>query len=294
MPELPEVETIRLGLQKYIVGKTIEDVEVRLPKIFSGDKKSIVGAKITDVKRFGKGLVIDLDNDYSIAAHIKLTGQFVYRDSETSKLKLSPKVGLALPNKFTHVTFKLQETSNKRQEAYLYYNDIRQFGWIKVVKSDKLKEISFFKDLGPEPAVAKAMAGKAPLNLNKFSEIISQSNTAIKVLLLDQKKMSGIGNIYANDGLLDAQIDPRRKAKTLTKTEIKKLYNSLLKVLRKGLETGGASELNFVNALGQEGKYQRHFLAYAQDGKPCFRCKTIIKKVFLGGRGTYFCPVCQK
>ena len=128
MPELPEVETIRLGLQKYIVGKTIKDVEVRLKKIVSGDPKDIIGAKVVDVRRFGKGLVIDLDNGYSITSHIKLTGQFVYRDSKTAKFKISPKVGKEIPNKFTHVIFKLDN-------GIVYYNDVRQFGWIKIIRA---------------------------------------------------------------------------------------------------------------------------------------------------------------
>ena len=280
MPELPEVETIRLGLQKYIVGKRIEDVEVRLLKILTGNLKDIIGAKVIDVRRFGKGLVIDLNNGYSIAAHIKLTGQFVYRDDSTSKLKLSPKVGSQIPNKFTHVTFKLDKG------AYLHYNDIRQFGWIKVLKTEDLKTIPFFKELGPEFF--------KDLDLEKFKIIVSKSNLAIKVLIMDQKKMSGIGNIYANDALFDAKIDPRRSAKQISEEETKKLFNSTLKVLKKGLENGGASELNYVNALGQEGKYQNHFLAYARNGEKCLRCGTIMKKITLSGRGTYFCENCQK
>ncbi len=279
MPELPEVETIRLGLQKYLVGHKILDVEVRLRRIFSGDERNIIGAKITSIDRFGKGLVINLNNGYSIAAHIKLTGQFVYRDSQTSKLKLSPKVGKEIPNKFTHVIFKFKN-------ANLYYNDIRQFGWIKIIKTSDLKTIPFFKDLGPEPF--------DDLTFEIFKNIIVKSSVAIKPLIMDQKKIGGIGNIYANDGMFDAAIDPRRKAKTLTNAEIKKLYNSILKVLKKGLENGGASELNYVNALGQEGKYQHHFLAYAQDGQKCVRCGHTMQKITLGGRGTYFCENCQK
>ncbi|MDO8583305.1 MAG: bifunctional DNA-formamidopyrimidine glycosylase/DNA-(apurinic or apyrimidinic site) lyase [bacterium] len=280
MPELPEVETIKLGLQKYLVGKKILGVEVRLRRIFSGDEKNIIGAKVISVDRFGKGLVINLNNGYSIAAHIKLTGQFVYRDSITSKLKLSPKVGQQIPNKFTHISFKLDKG------AYLHYNDIRQFGWVKVLKTKDLKTIPFFKDLGPEPFKG--------LTFELFEKIIKSSNVAIKPLIMDQKKIGGIGNIYANDALFDSAIDPRRKAKTLTDAEIKKLYDSILKVLKKGLENGGASELNYVNALGQEGKYQHHFLAYGQDGKKCVRCGNIMKKITLGGRGAYFCENCQK
>lgn len=289
MPELPEVETIRLGLQKYIVGKTIEDVKVRLRRIFSGDEKNVIGTKVISVDRFGKGLVINLNNGYSIAAHIKLTGQFVYRDSTTSKLKLSPKVGAQIPNRFTHVVFQLRTKNEKlktKEDSYLYYNDIRQFGWVKILRTKDLKTIPFFKDLGPEPF--------KDLTFKLFEKIIKSSSVAIKPLVMDQKKIGGIGNIYANDSLFDAGIDPRRKAKSLEPEEIKKLYNSILRVLKRGLENGGASELNYVNALGQEGKYQHHFLAYARDGQKCVREDGIMKKITLGGRGTYFCPNCQK
>ena len=285
MPELPEVETIKLGLQKYLLGKKIVGVEVRLRRIFSGDEKNIIGAKITSIDRFGKGLVINLSNGYSIAAHIKLTGQFVYRDSTTLKIKLSPKVGSQIPNKFTHVIFKLDKG------AFLYYNDIRQFGWIKVVKTSDLKTIPFFKDLGPEPLPS---SGQAALTFSLFEKIVKSSNIAIKLLIMDQKKIGGIGNIYANDALFDAAIDPRRSAKQIKPDETKRLYSSILKVLKKGLENGGASELNFVNALGQEGKYQHHFLAYARDGQKCVRCGSIMQKITLGGRGTYFCEECQR
>lgn len=292
MPELPEVETIRLGLQRYIVGKTIEDVEVRLPKMLTGIPKDIVGAKVVDVRRFGKGLVIDLDNDYSIAIHIKLTGQLIYRGPEVSKVSnvSKEKIGGELPNKWTHVIFKLKsQKSNLKstsQISKLYYNDLRQFGWIRIVQSSKLKDQSFFKDLGPEFF--------KDLDFGKFKNIVSKSNLAIKVLIMDQKKMSGVGNIYANDGLFEAAIDPRRKAKTLEQEEIKRLYNSILKVLKKGLESGGASELSYVNVLGQDGRYQKHFLVYAREKEPCRVCKTPIKKIKLSGRGTYFCPKCQR
>jgi formamidopyrimidine-DNA glycosylase len=299
MPELPEVETIRLGLQRYIVGKTIRDVKVRLAKIVTGDPKDIIGAKVIDVRRFGKGLVIDLDNGYSIAIHIKLTGQLIYKGPEIpTNVHLSPKTGGVLPNKWTHVIFKLKAQKSKVKtttqnskvrndwDAYLYYNDLRQFGWIKIVQSSKLKDQSFFKDLGPEFF--------KDLDLEKFKAILSKSNLAIKVLIMDQKKMSGVGNIYANDALFEARIDPRRKAKDLSEIETEKLYNSILKVLKKGLEQGGATELNFVNVLGQEGGYQNHFLVYGREKEPCRVCKTPIQKIKLGGRGTYFCPNCQR
>ena len=289
MPELPEVETIRLGLAKYLVGHRIEKVDVRLPKIVHGDVKNIIGGKVIDVRRFGKGLVIDLDNNYSIAIHIKLTGQLIYRGPNLKeKVKLSKKVGESIPNKWTHVIFHLD------RGGFLYYNDLRQFGWIKIVESSKLKDLSFFRDLGPEPPIAQALGVKPLLTLGRFKKIVSSSNSYIKPLLMDQKKIGGIGNIYANDALFDAGVDPKRKAKSLSEDEIKKLYDSILKVLKLGLKTGGATELNFVNVLGEEGHYQKHFLVYAREGQKCKRCGGIIKKIKLAGRGTYYCPDCQK
>ena len=216
MPELPEVETIKLGLQKYLVGHRIESVDVRLPKLVHGDIRNIEGSKVISVRRFRKGLVIDLDNKNSIAIHIKLTGQLIYRGQETKKVKQSPKVGGQLPNKWTHVIFKLKTQKSKvdkESDAFLYYNDLRQFGWIRIVESRKLKDEKIFKDLGPEPF--------KDLTLEIFQKIASSSNIPVKLLIMDQKKIGGIGNIYANDALFDAGIDPKRKAKSLSEDEIK-------------------------------------------------------------------------
>ena len=283
MPELPEVETIRLGLQKYLVGHKITDVEVKLPKIISGDTKNIIGAKFISVERYGKGLVINLENGYSIAIHIKLTGQLIYNDLvfvKNRNINISKQKVGNLPNKFTHVIFKLDKG------AFLYYNDMRRFGWIKIIKTADLKTLAFFKDMGPEPF--------KDLTLEKFQDMLSKSSIAVKVLIMDQKKIGGVGNIYANDALFMAGIDPRRKAKELSKDETKKLFQAILEVLKNGLKYGGASELTYVNALGEEGGYQNHFLVYGKDGKPCSKDGTIIKKFFLGGRGTYFCSACQR
>ena len=297
MPELPEVETIRLGLQKYLVGHRIEKVDVRLPKIFQGDVKNIEGGKIISVRRFGKGLVIDLENKNSIAIHIKLTGQLIYRGPNLKqKVILSKKAGDSLPSSRTHVIFELDKG------GFLYYNDLRQFGWIKIVKTDEVFDLPFFKRLGPELLPS---SGQAPLTLQMFKKIIHSSKLSIKPFLMDQKKIGGIGNIYANDGLFDAEIDPRRRAGTLSEEEIKKLYSSLLKVLKAGFKYKGASELNFVNVLGEEGDYQKHFLVYSREGQKCKRSGRrskssarqddhIIKKIKLGGRRTYYSQKCQK
>jgi formamidopyrimidine-DNA glycosylase len=288
MPELPEVETIKLGLQKCLIGYRIEDIKILIPKMFSGSPKQIIGAKIVGLKRIGKSLIIELDNNFVLAIHLKMTGQLIYSDEKTKKLILSLKIGgTTLPSKYSHIIFSLDNN------AKLYYNDLRQFGWIKVVRKDQLMNLPFFKEMGPEPPVAKAMVGRA-LTLDKFREILSRSNITIKVLLMDQKKISGVGNIYANDALFEAGIDPRRKAKSLSLEEIEKLYQAILEVLRSGLEYGGSSDENFVNALGQEGNYQDHTLIYGREEKKCEICGGKIQKIKLGGRGTYFCPSCQR
>jgi formamidopyrimidine-DNA glycosylase len=278
MPELPEVETLRKGLQEHLIGHTIADVEVRFAHIISGNTEDIIGAKIIAVKRFGKGLVINLDNEYSLAIHIKLTGQIIYHDQHAVEISKA-KVG-SLPNNFTHVIFHLD------RHAKLYYNDIRRFGWIKIVKTTEVSALPFFKSLGPEPFRGLTFA--------IFQNILASSKMAIKPLLMDQKKISGIGNIYANDALYLAKILPTRPANSLSSQEQQKLFDAIETVLKRGLQYGGASELTFVNALGQEGNYQKHFLVYGQQGKKCSRCGELIKKNMLGGRGTYICFGCQK
>lgn len=279
MPELPEVETIRKGLQNYLVGHVIESVEVRNRKIFSTDATLVSRVKITGVRRFAKILAIDLSNAQSLVIHVKLTGQLIYRGPNLKNPpKLSHKV-LGLPGKHTHVIFHLD------RGGILYYNDIRKFGWIKLVKSN------FITKTGPEPF--------AGLTKEKFFETVSKYKTPIKPLLMDQEKIGGIGNIYANDALWLSKIHPKRAANSLTSKEKSSLYDAILAVLKNGLEYHGASELAFVNPDGGEGSYQEHFLAYAQEGKLCQRpaCRQAgakIQKYFLAGRGTYFCPGCQK
>jgi formamidopyrimidine-DNA glycosylase len=282
MPELPEVETIRGQLDKYLKGHRVAAVEVKNRKILSEGEKNLVGGKVTEVRRFGKVTVIDLSNDYSIVAHIKLTGQFIYRGPNLkAPEELSKKVFGGIPGKNTHVIFSLD------RGGALYYNDVRRFGWIKVVKTKDVEEIPFIKKLGPEPF------GKLTLDL--FKQILPKSTRPIKIVLMDQEKLGGVGNIYANDALWLAKISPKRPANEIGEREAKILYSAILEVLKEGIKYGGASELAFVTPDGQEGEYQRHTLAYGRDGEPCERChKAKFVKIFLGGRGTYFCPVCQR
>ncbi|MFH1863924.1 MAG: bifunctional DNA-formamidopyrimidine glycosylase/DNA-(apurinic or apyrimidinic site) lyase [bacterium] len=275
MPELPEVETIRIQLEKFLTGREIIGVEVRSRKILADGEKNLPGGKIIGVRRFGKVVVIDFDNGYSALIHLKLTGQLVFQ-------------GPNLPGKHTHVIFDLD--GGKK----LYFNDLRKFGWIKIAKSEEVIADSFIGKLGPEPFVGQASSGQAPLTLEKFKEILAKSGRPIKILLMDQTKISGLGNIYANEALWLAGIDPRRAPKNLKTEEIKKLYDSIHSVLKKGIKYGGASDQAYIQPSGEEGKYQEHFLVYGREGEVCTGCKkTKIEKIKLGGRGTYWCPFCQ-
>lgn len=281
MPELPEVETLRLGLRKYLIGHEIIGVEVRSARIFRDDENLIIGAKIKDVRRFAKVLSIDLSNGKSILIHVKLTGQPIYRGPNLKeKVELSKKVS-SIPGPHTRVIVWLD------RDGVLYYNDLRQFGWMKIVSTKDVETSDFIGKLGPEPF--------KDLDFKKFSDILSHSKVAIKVVLMDQARIGGIGNIYANDSLWMSKIDPKRPANSLNPKEQKELYDNIIAVLKDGIKYGGASELQFVTAEGREGGYQNHFRVYAQKDKLCSRCKKEkIQKYFLGGRGTFFCPACQR
>jgi formamidopyrimidine-DNA glycosylase len=282
MPELPEIESIKKQLGRLLSGHKIVSVEIKSRKTFQGDEKKIIGGKVVGTRRFGKVSVIDLDNGYSVITHLKLTGQYIYRGPNLLNPKsLSPKVTGGIPGPHTLVIFNLD------RGGHLYYNDVRRFGWIKVEKTSEVESEPFIKKLGPEPF--------RDLTLDLFRQILSKTSRAVKVVIMDQEKMGGVGNIYANDALWLSKINPKTLAKELKEAEVKLLYSSILKVLKEGLKYGGASELAFVTPDGTEGEYQNHTLTYGHDGEPCERChKARIEKIFLGGRGTYFCPICQK
>ncbi|MBX4206045.1 hypothetical protein KW795_02510 [Candidatus Microgenomates bacterium] len=233
MPELPEVEAIRTQLDKFLQSHIIEKVEVRNRKIFQGDENNLLGAKFKAARRFGKVTSLDFENGYSIVTHVKMTGQFVYRGPNLPEIKpMSKKVVGGIPGPHTHVIFDLDRGGK------LYYNDLRRFSWMKVVPTKEVEELDFIKKLGPEPF--------KDLDLETFKKIVTSNKRAIKVILMDQSKMGGVGNIYANDALYLAKIMPDRKANTLTNDETSRLYEALETVLKTGIKYGGASELMFV------------------------------------------------
>lgn len=274
MPELPEVETIKIQLEKFIVGSVIKSVEIRNRK-YEINSKDIINQKIISIRRFAKILSIDLDNNFSIMIHVKLTGQLIYRGEKLQSDKLSTKVIGGLGGKHTHLIFHLNNGD-------LYYNDVRQFGWVRILKSQAVDAVTVLEPL-------------KDLTLEKFKEILGKTKRNIKVVLMDQAKIGGVGNIYANDALWLSQIDPRKPAGQLDSEATRRLFEAIQTVLKAGLKYGGASELAFVTPDGAEGEYQNHTLVYGHTGEICSRCKKEkITKYFLGGRGTYVCTNCQK
>lgn len=290
MPELPEVETIRRTLQKVIVGKKIADVEVKKPKIFQGDKKEVIGKRIEGIRRRGKVLIIKLSGDKNLVVHFKLTGQMVWvkqskraGERESEKITVGhpiPFAGTELPAKTTHVIFTVDG-------GKLFYNDLRQFGWIKVRDEKGVeKEVGI---LGMEPLTPE-------FTPEKLGEILAKTSKPIKLVLMDQSKVAGVGNIYANDALFEAQILPTRPANTLNQGMVEKLYRAIKMVLEEGLRYGGSSARDeaYIKPTGEPGSYQEHFRVYQKEGQKCPKCEGAIKRIQLGGRGTFFCPRCQK
>lgn len=261
MPELPEVETLRLQLSQLIVGKKIKSIDILTTKSFIGNKRQVIGKKIIGVRRFAKILVIDLSNSLSLAIHLKMSGQLILN---------------GIPHKHTRVIFQFSD-GNK-----LIFNDQRIFGWIKVVGDIR----SITNKLGPDPL--------KELTIARFSTILKSSKKPVKLLLMDQGKIAGVGNIYANDALFLAKINPKRKANEIKEGSIAILLNCLRKVLKDGIKWKGASKNHFRDIYGQKGKAQEHFYVYARTGEKCINnCGSVIQKITLGGRGTFFCPKCQ-
>ena len=281
MPELPEVETIRQGIIQKLQGKEIKEIEIRVPKLFIGNPEDLIGAKIVDARRVAKILEIVLDNNYSILIHLKLTGQLVYvpkgREIRSIGGHFQRAYNQPLPHAHTHIIYTFSD------QSHLYFNDLRKFGWNQVIKSDKVEEILGSDKFGPEP-------NSKEFTIEYLKNIFSKISKPIKLVLMDQAKIGGLGNIYANDALYWAGILPNRSARSLSDTEIAKLKNSIERVIKAGLKTGGSSENTYVNIEGKKGKYMEVAAVYAQKQDPQGHP---VKKTRLNGRGTFFCPICQ-
>jgi len=268
MPELPEVETIKRYLNKAIIGKRIVDIEILSKKQFPDNPKEVIGAEIIGIERRAKMLILRLDNQKSLVVHLKLSGQLIW----TEKKELSTKT--------TRVILSIGK-------GKLFFNEMRKFGWIKVLNQKQLD--LELKRIGPEPF------GK-DFSIGYLQKVFEKSARPIKTVLLDQKKIAGIGNIYANEALFEAKINPQKPVNKLTAKEIERLRKAILSVLKEGIKYGGSSAADqlYIKPDSSFGSYQQHFRIYQKNGENCQKCKTIIKRISLGGRGTFFCPKCQR
>jgi len=304
MPELPEVQTTVSGLKKVITGLKIKDVwtdfhknskhnnkkgSIKNPSYFKQFKKEISGKKILNVKRRGKNILINLSNKKTILIHMKMTGHFLYGKYQYNKKEDSWESTENGPlkdsfNRFIHFLITL---SNGR---HLAFSDMRKFGKIILIDDRDLSKHPDLKDLGPEPLDNSFI-------LKKFKErIFLKPNGKIKQVLIDQKIISGIGNIYADETLWKASIHPEEMVKNIPDKKLKDLFEAIKELLKKGVKLGGDSTSDYRNIKGQKGNFQEDHKAYRQTGKKCQKrgCFGIIKRIVVGSRGTHFCPTHQK
>lgn len=288
MPELPEVETVRTGLSRLIVGKKIKYATYNWHKSFPNSpadvKQFLLGAKITGVRRRGKALLIDLSSKHSLVIHLKMTGQLVFRSANEHFGAGHPNDSLVgeLPDKTTRVTLTFEDNS------HLFFNDQRKFGWMRLLPIHEVDDLEFFKKLGPEPFDTKFTA-------EQFVERLARkSKTSIKAALLDQTVLAGVGNIYADESLWAAKIHPATKVKDVSPAKIKTLFEEIKKVLKLAIQKGGSTDRNYVDAKGQRGSYLKFAKVFRREGQPCPRCGTTIIKTKVATRGTHLCPTCQR
>jgi formamidopyrimidine-DNA glycosylase len=288
VPELPEVETVRRGLSKLIVGKTVVSVTNDTPKSFPNATTDVshflIGSTIKDVRRRAKVLLIDLSTEYTLVIHLKMTGQIVFVDDERERFGAGhPSDSLVgkLPDRSTRVVILFSDGS------HLYFNDQRKFGWMKLMASIEVPNIDFMQKVGPEPLEADFTSADF---IERFKR---RARTNIKAALLDQTVIAGVGNIYADESLWGAKIHPKRLVSTITEFEFKSLYDELRHVMNLAIEKGGSTDKNYVNAEGKRGSYMDFARVFRREGKPCLRCGTIIVKTKVAGRGTHICPHCQ-
>lgn len=281
MPELPEVETIRRGLSKLILNKKIVQVDILEGKSFLGSKTEVLNTKIINLKRRGKALIFNLDNQNSFLVHLRMTGQLIFCGQERfAGGHPSDNFIDELPNKQTRVIFSFSDGSR------LFFNDQRKFGFVKVMRTFEVENDEFISKLGKEPWV---MSGE------ELFQKIHRKNICIKAALLDQELIAGLGNIYADESLFFAGVRPDRMCSSLSLEEVSKIIEGARKTMEDSLDAGGSTIRNYVKADGTRGDYLELFAkVYGREGKKCQRCGDEIKKIRIAGRGTHFCEGCQK
>ncbi|MDA3802735.1 MAG: bifunctional DNA-formamidopyrimidine glycosylase/DNA-(apurinic or apyrimidinic site) lyase [Patescibacteria group bacterium] len=296
MPELPEVETLRTGLEKLVVDKKIKDVKVLSSKIAAPSavflEKTLKDKKFKKIERRGKLLIFYIKKNLYLLIHLKMTGQLIYVSKSESllgghslvkkdeEINFSNSSGGELPNKYTRAIISFIDGSN------LYFNDLRKFGYLKIVDENELNKL-LLNNYGPEP-------DSNEFNYNYLKNNLSNKSVSIKAYLLNQKNIAGLGNIYVDEALHLSGIRPDRIASNLKDVEIEKLVKEIKKIIKKAIKYNGTTFSDFRDVKGKKGNFSKFLKVYGRGGKSCYFCSSEIKKIKLAGRGTHYCPSCQK
>lgn len=291
MPELPEVQTIVSDLQKILPGLKIADVWTDWEKMFKNVsfenfKKEIIGEKILDVRRIGKNILIGLSGGKTILVHQKMTGHFLYGNWETENDKWVNKEKGPIrddpQNRFIHLIFNLSDGKQ------LALSDLRKFAKVLLWPTAKLSNLEDINNLGPDPTAED-------FDFKKFQERLDKKKGKIKTILLDQSVFAGIGNIYSDEILWLAGIHSLKQVSSLTQEELKNIYDSTKKILKKAIGARGTSDSDYRDPSGQKGGYQKMLYVYGLEGEKCQKKDGgIITRVKIGGRSAHFCPIHQK
>ena len=302
MPELPEVETIRRGLASRLLGQKVRQISVLEAKSWQvpvEGEMQLVGHQILAVNRRAKLLMVSFDSGYSLLTHLKMTGQLIFREKKTGQSfggghpTASLEEGHSLPDRSTRLIFDFDSGTR------LYFNDQRKFGWMKLVATEDIPQETFIAGLGPEIVDFTQAKISEQIDEAVYRDFISRvrhhAKAPIKAVILDQKVIAGIGNIYADEGLWGAQIYPGKPTGQLSDDQLRQLLEQVRAVMARSINSGGSTMKNYVRADGSKGSYLELFASvFRREGLPCPRCGTTIVKVKLASRGTHFCPNCQK
>ncbi len=287
MPELPEVETVRLQLKHKVLKRTIARVEVFHQKTVAHDKlisKKLTGKTIEDIDRIGKLLIFSFTNepDLFVLAHLKMTGQFFFVDKKGVVVGGGHSMTAAdtkLPTKHTRVAFHFTD------QTTLYFNDMRLFGYTKLANA---KEVAAARSsYGPEPI-------DSSFDTESFQKQLRTKRTSVKAALLNQSFVAGLGNIYVDEALWRARVKPMRLANSLSKKEAVEIAHHAGEVMNESIEVGGTTFQHFEDTDGNKGNFTNHLQVFGKQKTPCPRCRTLILKTKTAGRGTHYCPKCQK
>ena len=289
MPELPEVEVVKRSLinkTQNLIVKAVKINDGRLRyKIDRNKIKKIIGLRLKKISRRSKYLLFFFNKDIVMLVHLGMTGKFFLFDRKRTKYKTSfyYNINKDKDNKHDRIIFNL---SNNQK---LIYNDVRKFGFIKFIKRANVDQNFHLKHLGPEPLSTK-------FNMEYFKNYIIGKERTIKDLLMDQKFISGLGNIYVNEILFFSGIRPTKKIKNLKDFEIRKIIKFSKKIISKAIILGGSSIKDFSSSSGKKGSFQQHFSVYGKKGENCskLKCKGMIKKIVIANRASFFCNKCQK